>query len=292
MSKLHKIIRFPLVYKYYLLFFFIYCFGVYKNGFLPVSQGFYPKNHILLVAFYPIIGYILGFCFDKISHNKCVFNNRFYGVLFSFLLPISTSIYVYLGFLFSFFLLHTVLVSRKDWDFNVLVFFKLLLVGWLYYTKTYSYANLLETSETFVYSFLDGILGFNESGLFTSSVLLTLVSFLVLSFDMYYKKEIPFYSYGVYLLTLAGFAIYKGDMAFLLSHMLSSTILFALVFVATLSSFSPYSRKRKAIYGILIGLLILPCSLYFTFFEGVYFAILFANLVVLFLNGLQRIILK
>lgn len=292
MSSLHKKINFPLTRKYALLFLFFFLFGWYKNGLLPVMEGFYPKTHLVFLLLYPTLGFFLGFLFDKLFRRDATYNNRFFGVLLSFILPISTPIYVFLVWCFLLLLFNTFFIQKKDWDFNFVVFGYLLLVGYLYFTHQYQYSNALEESHLFVYSYLDGVFGYNVGGLFTSSVFLILLSFLFLSFDYYYKKEIPFYSYGFYLLTLILYSFWKGDLRFILANMLSSTILFALVFLAPLSLFSPYTRKRKVLYSFFLGVFILPFSLYFSFFEGVYFSLILANFIVILLNGVQNKLIR
>ena len=113
---------------------------------------------------------------------------------------------------------------------------------------------------------------------------LLLVLGLILMENYYYKKEIPIYSYGLYFVSLIGYAIYKSDMTFFLEYFCNSQVVAALVFLAPLSLFSPYSSKRKSLYSFLIGGLILPLSIKFTFHEGVYLAILISNLCLLFLG--------
>ena len=287
MNKLHKKMSLNLIQKLYIVFVLFVIFGWYKNAWVPYREHFYSFSHLLLVFLYPVIGFLMGALFDYLFKNRYSFNNKFYGFLFSLLIPISTNISIFILFLTVLLFFNTFLVSRKDWDLNFIVLGKLALVFLLARIGEYQYANLLEESGLFVYSYLDSIFGHNVSELFTSSVLLTFVAFFFFCFDLYYKKEIPFYSYGFYLLTLVVYAFWKSDMGFILTHLFSSSVCFALVIVAPLSSFSPYSKKRLAFYGILLGCLILPFSLLTNFQEGVYIAIIIVNLILIFLNTLQ-----
>ncbi len=292
MNKLHKIIHFPLIKKMYVLFFLFIVYGWYKNGLLLYLEHYVSFSRLFLILFYPICGYGIGALFDFLFKNQYPFPNRFYGLLFSLIVPISTNICFFLVIVTILLFLNTFVFSKKDSDFNFIVFGKLLLVFVLYLTKNYFYANALEESNLFVYSYLDSIFGHNVSGLFTSNVFLSFVSLGLFSFDIYYKKEIPFYSYGVYLLTLVFYAFLKSDMNLILAHMFSSTILFALVFIAPLSSFSPYSKKRTLFYSILLGITILPFSLLTNFFEGVYISLILVNFLLICLNGVQISIIR
>lgn len=287
MNKLHKMIHMSLIQKLYFLLLLFVLYGWYKNGLVPYSNQYYSFSHLILILLYPIIGFFMGMLFDFLFKNESLFNNKFYGLLFSLIVPISTNICTFIITLTILLFFNTFLISKRDWDLNFIVLGKLLLIAYLYYMNRYNYANLLEESNLFVYSYLDGIFGNNVSGIFTSNIFLSFLSLLILCFDTYYKKEIPLYSYGVYLLTLVFYAFLKSDMNFILSHMFSSTILFVLVFIAPLSSFSPYSKKRIFFYSILLGLFILPFSLLTNFYEGIYIVLILVNLLLIFLNVLQ-----
>ena len=287
MNRIHKKIRFPFVHKLYLCLGILILFGWYKNAFVPFQNHYYDFSHLILVFLYPLSAFLVGALFDYLFKNKMPFNNKLYGLLFSMIIPISTNIFLFLLVLTFLFFLNTLWISRKDLDLHLIAIGKILLVGLLLYFKNYHYTNLLEESHLFVYSYLDGLFGHIEGGLFTSSAFLIILSFVFFTFDYYYKKEIPFYSYGMYLLTLVVFSIYKSDMNFLLTHLFSSDILFLLVFLAPLSSFSPYSRKRTTMYSLLLGLLILPFSLLSNFYEGAYFALIVVNFLLIALNTVQ-----
>lgn len=287
MSRIHKRIRISLIQKLYLCFLFLILFGWYKNGLVPYLNHYYPVSHLFYILLFPISGFGIGALFDYLFKNKMPYNNKFYGLLFSLIIPIGTNIFLFLFVLTFLLFLNTLWISKKDLDFHFIVFGKLFLIAILLCLGHYNYANLLEESGLFVYSYLDGIFGYIKGGLFTSSAVLILISFLLLVFDTYYKKEIPFYSYGIYFLSLLFFSIYKGDMNFLLAHMFSSDVLFLLVFLAPLSSFSPYSKKRITLYSILVGFLILPFSLLTNFYEGAYLSLILANLLLIGLNFLQ-----
>lgn len=287
MNRLHKMIRLSLVQKFYCLFGIFVVYGWYKNAFIPYMHHFYSFSYLILILLYPISGFLVGLLFDVAFQNHCPFPNRFYGLLFSLIVPISTNICFFLFFLVLLLAFNTFFINKKDKELNFIVLGKLILVLLLFLSHHYQYANLLEESHMFVYSYLDSIFGNNVSGLFTSNVFLILISYVLLFFDTYYKKEIPLYSYGVYLLTLVCYAILKSNMNLILSSMFSSSVLFAFAFIAPLSSFSPYSKKRTLFYSVLLGFGVLPFSLITNFYEGVYFALFLANISIIFLNGLQ-----
>ncbi len=292
MNRLHKITKLSLVQKMYLLLFCFVLYGWYKNAFVPYFNHYTNFSQLILILLYPLCGLGIGALFDLLFKTTHFYTNKFYGLLFSLILPISTNICYFLFFLSLLLFINTILISRKNLEFNFLVFGKLLFVLFLFLQHNYGYANGLEESHMFIYSYLDGIFGHNVSAIFTSNVFFILLSFGVLFFDSYYKKEIPFYSYGFYIITLVFYAFLKSDMNFILNNLFSSTILFVIVFLAPLSCFSPYTKKRTFIYCILFGGTILPFSLLINFYEGVYIALALSNSVVVLLNAIQKQMVK
>lgn len=280
MSRLHKVYNISFVKKCYIFFTLLIIYGCYKNGIVPFYNGKATIFQTLKVFSFPIISVVIGRVFDKLFNSKEIFNNTFYSILFSMIIPISTNIIVYTIFLPLILYLMHFLSSRKiDLSINLIVVGKLFLVFLLLVFSNYSYANALESSGLFQYTFIDSLFGSNISGLFISNIILILISFIIFSFDYYYKKEIPLISYGTYLIVLIIYTIFKGDLAYFLQHIFLADILFSLIMIATLSCFSPYTIKEKTLYGIAIGILILPFSILFNYHEGVFIAILITNII-------------
>ena len=96
-------------------------------------------------------------------------------------------------------------------------------------------------------------MGIGEIG--TTSTLFAIVGYLVLLFNKYYKKEIPIICFVSYL--LVGLLLYfAGVVSFngLLINTFNSGFVFAIVFVATLSTATPVVKSGKIIYSLLIGI--------------------------------------
>ncbi len=292
MSGLHKKIYMSLGKKLELCLLFFVLFGFFKNGLYPYFQGFYSLGESLKILIFPLYGYILGYLIDYFKKSNNMFSNRFYGLLFSLILPISTKVYIGLLFISILILFNALVLEKKDSSFNFIALFKILLVLVLKLFNSYNYANLLESSNRYIYSFVDTLIGFNESGIFTSCSILIIICFIVLCFDRYYKKEIPLYSYSIYAIMLFLYALKEQNMLIFLNHLLASDVLFCLVFIAPLSSLSPYLKGRKVLYSIVIGILTLPLSIYFNYHEGVYMALVISSSIELVLNVIENKLLK
>lgn len=288
MSRLHKKVTFSLVQKMEILFVFLFLYGWYKNGLYPYLQGFYPISHVFLMAMYPISAMAIGFLFERIFPHSSMFSYTFLGLLLGMGIPISTPIWLFLIFLTCLFFTLTILLKKNKISINLIVLSHLLLVAILFLFNRYFYFNLLEESNSFAYSLLDAVLGKNVGGLYSSNILILLISLVVLCFDYYYKKEIPLYSFGIYFISLIFYSFIIGDMQFFLNHFCLSPIFFALIFVAPLSIYSPYDAKIRVVYSFLIGILILPFSCFINFYEGVYLAILVGNIVAIILEFIKN----
>ncbi len=285
MSRLHKKISFSLKQKYYLMMLLLILYGYYKNGFLPFYKNYSSLSDMIIVFIIPILSYGIGWIFDKLYNNQEYFNSRFFSLLFSMIIPISINILFYIIFLNGLLLFYNyLLVHKKNSCFNFIAGAKTIIIFILSVFKNCNYENFLEKSGYFKYTFINNIMGHNISSLFTSSILLILIALILFESDEYYKKEIPLYSYGIYLITVLIYAFLHKNMTFILLNTLQSNILFALVFVAPFSNYSPYRRKEKFIYSVIIGISILPFSLVSNFHNGIYFSILLANLILLLLN--------
>lgn len=279
MTRLHKIPKFSFIKKYYLLFFLFICYGIYKNGVLPFIEGYQNITETLRIFLFPLASFIIGTLFDFLGKNRELFNCKFYALLFSLLIPFQTNFWIYLLFLSIILFFYLFIVVKKiDCVLNFIAWEKLILVLFLILFHSYNYQNPLENSGLFQYSFLDVLFGHQISGLFTSNVVLLLFSLFLLGIDAYYKKEIPLYSYGFYIISLVIYSIIKQDMGFILTHFFSSSVLFAFIFIATLSIASPYTKRKKFMYSFFIGSTTLIFSLMTNFYEGVYISIVFANL--------------
>ncbi len=279
-NRLHKIIKFPLIQKYYLIFVFLIGFGYYKNGFVPYLNNYNTFGQMLYVFILPIGCFLLGSLFDVFFKNKDLFNSKFYSLLFIMLIPLQSNFFLVLGILVLLLSIYNFLSLKKiDNKTNIIVLAKLLLVFFLILFKSYDYQNRLEISGLFQYSLLDSLIGYNVGCCYSTSVLILILGVIILLFDEYYKKEIPLYSYGFYLLTLFLYAFFKQDMKIILVNMFSSSILFGIIFVGTLSNFTPCTKKKKFLYSLILGFSILPFSLLVNFNEGVYISIVLANFI-------------
>ncbi len=273
---MHKKEVFNLEKRYIIILSLLIFFGFYKNAWLLKVNGFYTINDCFKIILLPLISVILGFIYDKLNKEKNYFSTSIYLLLLGMTFPSNTNIFLYLisnllylGIIFLF--------KNKHLPFNLIVLLKVLSIIFLTLINNVNYANLLEQSQEFNYNFLDKLIGFTPSGIFTSSFIFIILGFILLLFDKYYKKEISLLSIGSYLLTLLLISVFKKDMLLFIREALNSLIWFSFILIAPLSIYTPVIKKNRIYYGITLGIITVFISLLTNFYDGVFISLVISD---------------
>jgi len=153
-----------------------------------------------------------------------------------------------------------------------IIYLIILLVNSLF--NDFTYLNPLEINYSYNFEFLDYLFGRNIGGISTTSIILSLISYIYLINNYYYKKDIPFIINLSYLFLSFIYFIFTNNNTFLLN----SELIFASIFIATLPEFSPHKRNFQIIYSLLIGILTFVISILFNSIISVYIAIFIISL--------------
>ena len=205
-------------------------FGFYKNIICLLNENVNEKIIIKAILF-PLLGFVLGFVFDYLKNKSLKID---YNSLTGFLVGMHASINLnVLVFILSFFVLFMLNKLDKNNYFNKPAILMLLLALIMVFSGSYDYQNILEKKYLYDYSYLDKLIGHQVGGLFNTSVLLMIISYIILSFNKLYKKDIFIVSYFTYLIVLLIIFIigknYKWDL------LINSNTIFYLVFIASLN---------------------------------------------------------
>lgn len=235
------------IYIFYGLLFALAIYGFYKNG---LSYVFIGKMNWIDAAkplFFLGISLIGGTLYNALKKQPLT-KRLFEAILLSLMTPVNFPLWLYTILIVLYYSLKyirlRVFVSR-------ILFFKLLLILTSFFLHI-TYENSIEASTPYLYGILDVFLGRAVGNVGTTSILILIGCFAFLSYQIYYKKEIPLtilISYGATLFVLEIF--FPTGNYFL--NLLNSHIWFAAIFLAPTNEYSPISKKIIALYSISIG---------------------------------------
>lgn len=261
---------------------FIFCLsipfvfhGLYKNSLMVYLES---TQFFLLVK--PIISLVLsiglGFLMDyKFNKTKIISRFTAYSLLLWMVLPVNTPLWLYaigLGLLiFS-------LLKLKDFVHPIMLS-KLFCILILFLLSKYSYQNYYEASGLYAYSFTDLFFKNQVGGLATSNLLLVVIGFIVLLFNPLYKKNVSVPALACFIVVVLLFAIFKGGVSIYFEMMISASILFEMLMVATLNEYSSYTFKGQWLFGVFVGGVGALISLLALPYEGIAITVLIASII-------------
>ncbi len=277
-------------------------FSYYKNGYLVYEANYLSFFSSLQYLVIPIIIVVVSYLIEiyyyigikKERNSKNIINSLSpYANLLCYLLcgpndylfiivPLIFIIDILMKWIGNKFTINRVAL------FKCLMFIILAVIG--QYNNANTYEMILNVSS---YSMLDSFLGTIIGEMGTVSNLLIILSFIVLLFNKYYKKDIPIIVFVTYIL-FGVFYVLVGTLSLneLISNTLGSGLLFAVVYVLPLSDASPILKGGRIIYSILFGILVSMFVNIFNLYIGIYFIILVMSLISPAINRLKISIYK
>ncbi|MBO5096356.1 MAG: RnfABCDGE type electron transport complex subunit D [Bacilli bacterium] len=259
-------------------------FGVYKNVFSLFNNEislFAVLNKILFI----VLGLGVGLLYDSFKEKRLTFNfNAIIGLIIGMIIPFRTNLFL---FLLGLLLMILIDIIDKNNHLNKICVAKLFIIMLLVIFGEYTYLNPLEFSNEYAYTLADSFVGNQIGGTFSTSVLLIFVSFIILSLNKIYKTKIVLISLISYLCTLSLLLLTKDYMK-IFTIMQNSSNIFAFVFIAPFSLYSPYKFKEVLFYSLLIGIGSALLSYFVILHEGAIIAILLANIFLIIYNKIHK----
>ena len=261
-SSLNKLIKENI---YLLIPFIIY--GIYKNGILLYQKNLINFISVFKPLYLSIISILIKIVIDLIRYKKINFDYDFiYVILLSMIMPYNINYIVYTTLLFGVYFLLTFVKNIK---FNkvCLIYLIIILVNSIF--LDFTYLNPLELNYSFNYEFLDYFFGKDIGSISSTCIILSLISYIYLLNNFYYKKDIPLFINLTYLILSFIYFIITNN----INYLLNSEVIFASIFIAPLPQFSPYKKEHQIIYSILIGILSFIISILFNKIIAIYITI-------------------
>lgn len=222
-------------------------YGFYKNGIKLYVDGyvnlFMMFRPVLLIA----ISIFISFVFSKINKKKIIDFNFLNNIMIAMIAGPSINILLFA------LLLIILNMANKYLKFNIVPTFMIISILIDLIFKTNSFFNVFESAVEHNYSLFDYILGKGYGGMCNTLLIMSIISFVILNFNMQYKKQIPIMALSVYYLLSLITTFINGNLD--QSLLLNNNVIFAFVFLSNISIYTPYSRGGCYIYGLLLGLL-------------------------------------
>ena len=245
-------------------------FGIYKSGYRVYHNGYGNVFTIIKPLLYVLIAIIISFIKAKIFKKKFISYDLLSNILISLVIIPESNFFLATG------LMLLVNIINYFLKINSISLYMVILIIISMISKNYSYLNIFESSINHVYVLGDYLLGLGYGGISNTLLIMSLISLITLLCVKEYKKEIPITSFITYYLLLLIKLIFTHDLTS--SFFINNNLIFAFVFIAPLSIYTPYSKKGCYIYGVLLGLI----TFAFSFLDldlGVYLSILLLSLI-------------
>ncbi len=267
---------------YYVALLPLFIYGLYKyysllNQFNLIN--FLAIIHPLILILIPIIiSLIIEIIYQKyylkqkidLTNSLTILN----ALIVTMLLPIKTNYFVLSIVLFLSLSIIKILKLENKINVRLILFIIIFLALNLFNFNNYNFYQ-----DNLKYSFIDLFIGRSRGGIFSTSNLWLIVSYLILCSTPIYKREIPFYFNLFYLSLLSIYTIIFNNYDLWLLY-LNGFILFSSIFILPYSYTSPNYKKEINIYTFIIAILTFILTLCFKIYYAIFLAILLTNILV------------
>lgn len=256
--------------KYILLLIPFLIYGFYKNGILLYKGEYVNIFYMFKPLILTIISILISYLFTKYKKEDFISYRLYLNILSSLIALPNTNIFIYLIILF----LVNILYTFKKVNISLITVLLLIIVSMIF--SKYLFLNVYEESVNHSYSITNYLFGNGSGGISNTLFIYSILIFIYLICDFSYKKHIVLTSLTVYYILLAlSFVILKK---FDYNIALNNNLIFAFIFLNTISIFTPYTKGGCYLYGFILGLF----SFIFSFIDinlGVYLVSLILSLV-------------
>ena len=248
-------------------------YAIYKNGYLIYEKKLISLVMIFKPLYLCLIGVLIKIVIDLIRYKKVIIDfNLLYVILIGMIMPYNINLLIYFGI---FTILYIICLFLDKWiKYNKVCFIYLVIILINFIINKYTFMTPLEENYAFSFSFLDILMGRSIGGISSTSIIFSLIAYLILLSNYYYKKDIPFTINLTYIICMViYFYITKNS-----NYLINSDLVFGSIFVATLPTFSPYKERTQIITSIFIGLIAFILSIYFNSIISIYLSIFIMSL--------------
>lgn len=221
-------------------------YGFYKNGILLYKKDLINLFSLFKVPFLVCISIITTYILKKLFEEDFISYRLLLNIFISIITPAKTNIIVFIVLL----VLLNILYKFKK--LNIPLIYMILYIITSYLFKNLSYQNIYEESVVHNYTLTNYLFGCGSGGISNTLTIYSILSFIYLITKFEYKKHIPITAFVVYyvLITISFLLGNNADINFTLNN----NLIFAFVYLNTISIFTPYTKGGNYIYGFALGL--------------------------------------
>ena len=213
-------------------------FGFYKNGISLYIKKYVNIYGMIRPLLFIIVGFIIGI-FVNIFFEKCIKKSKdkindiifssfhpIYGILIACIISINCNI-----LLFSLVSFIVLFISKfiKNNKINYVSFASLIIFLIMNIFGKFTFLNIYEASNKFNLNAIDYMFGKGSGGIFTTNIILLVVSFIFLYNIKTYKKSISISSISTFVILVVSFCIIKNDIDNIMNILFTNGILFSFI---------------------------------------------------------------
>lgn len=239
-------------------------YGFYKNGINLYVKGYVAFLGMLKPLLFIVIGLLIGILVnilyekvikknkDNIKEVICSSFHPIYGMLIASVSSINTNIFLFIIITFCILFLSKFIKYNRV---NYVALSSLIIFFIMNIFNKFSFLNIYESSNNFNLDAIDYMFGRGSGGIFTTNIILLIISFIVLYNSKIYKRNIPIFATVSFTILTVIYCIVTNNIGNIMDMLFTNGILFSFVFIATDPISSSYTKNGIIIYGILVGVL-------------------------------------
>lgn len=251
-------------------------YGLYKNGYLLISNKYITVSMLIKVVLYPVISvlasYIIGKIFKKKEKNLLVF-----GAIAGLTAPYNFNIIAYFSMVIGVMFLVMYIPNKFKINESALLITILILLNSIYNNSIIF--NPMELTCSYKYSLLDLFFGRGVSFIYTSSIFWLLISYAILCNIKIYKKNIFIFELITYLACFIIYVIFKNSFTTGAITLLNGITFFSFIFLSPINEASPSVNLEIIIYSIFTAIFAFILVFILNVFTGGVIAVLVSSII-------------
>lgn len=221
-------------------------YGFYKNGILLYKKDLINLFSLFKVPFLVCTSIIITYIFKKLFKEDLISYRLLLNIFISIITPAKTNIIVFIVLL----VLLNILYKLKKVNIPLIYMILYIIISYLF--KNLSYQNIYEESVVHNYTLTNYLFGCGSGGISNTLTIYSILSFIYLITKFEYKKHIPITAFIVYYVLIT-ISFLLGNNA-TINFTLNNNLIFAFIYLNTISIFTPYTKGGNYIYGFILGL--------------------------------------